>query len=228
MIRQMAQRVIIFDLDDTLYREHDFVLSGFDAVDRHLQAKGVQGFGERAHSLFTKGLRGNVFDEALKQLSLGAERSLVAELVEIYRSHLPTLSLLPDAVWALGHFGENSTIGLLTDGFAGTQRNKVKALGLEGRFAATVFTDDLGREHWKPSRLPFERIATILNTPATSDLLVYVADNPRKDFIAPNQLGWTTVRIRRQGGEYSGLEPQAPEHSPTFEIESLEQLTSVL
>ncbi len=27
--------------------------------------------------------------------------------------------------------------------------------------------------------------------------MVYVGDNPLKDFEAPNQMGWTTVRIRR-------------------------------
>jgi putative hydrolase of the HAD superfamily len=228
MIRPAAPHILVFDLDDTLYREHDFVLSGFQAVDRRLQATGIHGFGVVAQSLFMSGQRGNVFDEALKQLSVTPEKSLIAELVETYRSHAPILTLFSDAEWALSHYGSNSRIGLLTDGFATTQRNKVKALGLENRFAATMFTDDLGREHWKPSRLPFERIATILEAPSAAERFVYVADNPRKDFVAPNELGWTTVRVRRPGGEYSALEPQQETHSPKFEIENLEQLPSVL
>jgi putative hydrolase of the HAD superfamily len=228
MIRTADQRMIIFDLDDTLYREHEFVFSGFQAVGRHLQATGVQGFAELAQQLFAAGQRGNVFDEALKQLAVPIEKATISELVETYRSHMPTLSLLPDAEWALSHYGGSTRIGLLTDGFAATQRNKVRALGLADRFAATVFTDDFGRENWKPSRIPFERIATILGLPANSEQLVYVADNPRKDFVAPNALGWTTVRVRRPGGEYSALEPQDETHAPAFEINNLEQLPTVL
>src|SRR5262245_30522232 len=112
MIRPASGRTIIFDLDDTLYREHEFVFSGFRAVDLHLESRGVKGFGELAISLFVDGQRGNVFDSALTRLSIEPERSFVSSLVEVYRSHLPTLTLLPDAAWALSYFGENAKIGL--------------------------------------------------------------------------------------------------------------------
>jgi putative hydrolase of the HAD superfamily len=228
MTRAASYRVIIFDLDDTLYREHEFVLSGFRAVDAHLKSRDIHGFGELATSLFLNGERGKIFDSALTQLSVEPDKSLVSSLVEVYRAHTPTLTLLPDAAWALSHFGENAKIGLLTDGFAATQRNKVSALGLNDRFGAIMFTDDLGREHCKPSRLPFEKIATILNGSANPETFVYVADNPRKDFVAPNALGWTTVRVRREGGEYFKLEPELASYAPKFEIQNLEQLTTVL
>jgi putative hydrolase of the HAD superfamily len=141
---------------------------------------------------------------------------------------LPRLTLFPDALWALDYFGQRSKIALLTDGFAAVQRNKVKGLGLENTFAAYIYTDELGRDAWKPSQTPFLKIAAMLEMQDTMESLVYVADNPTKDFIAPNQLGWTTVRVRRSGGEYSALEPRDDSHAPRHEISSLEELPGVL
>ncbi|MGN6385172.1 MAG: HAD family hydrolase, partial [Verrucomicrobiota bacterium] len=31
---------------------------------------------------------------------------------------------------------------------------------------------------------------------------VYIADNPRKDFITARKLGWKTIRVRRDEGEH--------------------------
>ena len=32
-------KIIVFDLDDTLYKEEDFVFSGYRAVDAHVKAE---------------------------------------------------------------------------------------------------------------------------------------------------------------------------------------------
>ena len=222
------EQVIVFDLDDTLYPEADFVRSGFQAVDLVLQSRGISGFHLHANTLFQEGLRGKIFDAALVKLGAPATPELIGELVNIYRSHLPRLTLFPDARWALDYFGQHSKIALLTDGFAAVQRNKVQGLGLGNTFAAFIYTDELGRDAWKPSPTPFLKIAAMLEMQDTMESLVYVADNPTKDFIAPNQLGWTTVRVRRSGGEYSALEPRDASHAPRHEISSLEELPGVL
>ena len=57
---------------------------------------------------------------------------------------------------------------------------------------------------------------------------MYVADNPVKDFIAPNQIGMHSLRIKRYGavhgkGHYTSLETE-----PEFEISSLTELKSIL
>ncbi|HTQ40744.1 MAG TPA: HAD family hydrolase [Pirellulales bacterium] len=220
--------VIVFDLDDTLYPEHDFVASGFQAVDEELRRRSIQGFFSTAQKLFQGGLRGTVIDVALAQLGVETTPKLIAELVEIYRSHNPRLQLFPDARWVLEHFGTTTKMGLLTDGFGRTQRNKVRALGLDSRFTATMYTDDLGPEQRKPSLVPFQKIAGALGMQDEPQCLVYVADNPKKDFIAPNQLGWLTIRIQRGSGEYSALEPVEKNHAAKCEIHTLEQLPNIL
>lgn len=220
---------VIFDLDDTLYPEHAFVRSGFAEAGRWLQAQqGVAGLAAEAGRLFAEGRRGRIFDEALLALGVAPAPALVARLVAVYRSHVPQLELYADAAWALDHCGARGRLGLLTDGYAATQRNKVAALGIAARFQAMVFTDDHGRENWKPSPAPFQRIALALDCPAAA--CVYVGDNPAKDFVAPNRLGWRTVHLRRAGGEYAAVIPEGlpADHRAQRAITSLRELGGLL
>ena len=172
-------------------------------------------------------MRGNILDAALTKLGVAVSPELIAELVQIYRAHMPHLQLFPDAHRALDYYQRRSKVALLTDGFAAVQRNKVRGLGVESAFTACIYTDDLGRDCWKPSEVPFLKLAAMLEMTDAMDRLVYVADNPTKDFIAPNRLGWSTVRIKRPGGEYAALEPREASHAAGCEIHSLDELSAL-
>jgi putative hydrolase of the HAD superfamily len=193
-------RVVIFDVDDTLYLERDYVRSGFAAVARHVEGRyGISGFGERAWRLFEEGHRGRIFDEALRALA-GEPRGIdVRELVEVYRGHEPSIELLPDAATTLNDLRNRGvTVGVITDGPAESQRAKVSTLQLERYAAIVVVTDELGPGKGKPHEAAFRRVQDELGVGGIE--ASYVADNPVKDFIAPNRLGWRTVRIRREYG----------------------------
>jgi putative hydrolase of the HAD superfamily len=225
----MKRTVLVFDLDDTLYAEREFVLSGFAAVDRWLQEKrGIVGFAPEATRVFAAGKRGRIFDEVLGNLGIGDTAELVPKLVEIYRAHKPQLTLFAEARWAIERFREHFKLGLITDGYAETQRNKVAALGIGKLFDCIVFTDDLGRENWKPSPMAFRLMMNRLGVEGHE--CVYVGDNPVKDFLAPNELGWLTVLISRDGGEYgkAGGEMDTPLHKANKTIGSLRELSECL
>ena len=65
-----AIHTVILDLDDTLFPEGAFVLSGFAAVDQWLRTeKGVEGL-PQATALFARGERGRIFDQVLAELEL--------------------------------------------------------------------------------------------------------------------------------------------------------------
>jgi putative hydrolase of the HAD superfamily len=225
----MKPVALVFDLDDTLYPEREFVLGGMTAAGRWLQReRGIRGFAAVARSLFRDGVRGTIFDETLRRLCLDDASVLVPQLVAVYRAHRPKLTMHPDARWAIGRFRRRFKLGLITDGYARTQRNKVASLGLEADFDALVFTDDLGREHWKPSPRPFRQMMHALGCAGPD--CIYVGDNPAKDFLAPNRLGWLTVQIIRPDGEYHGASTDAlPQgHRPRHVIRSLRELAWVL
>jgi putative hydrolase of the HAD superfamily len=192
---------IIFDLDDTLFPECEYVLSGFRAVGAWIEENhSIQGFSHIAEDFFRIGKRGNIFNLVLQELGVQSDEALVPEMVKVYREHRPDITLFDDARWALEHFGPSRKLGIITDGYLITQQNKVKALKIEDCFDVIVYSDEFGREHWKPSEKPYRKIMEKLSCAGNG--CMYIADNPRKDFVTAKALGWMTVHIRRPAGEY--------------------------
>jgi putative hydrolase of the HAD superfamily len=193
---------LILDLDDTLFLERDYVRSGFDAVGRHVaETFGVADFGERCWALFERGVRGTTFDQALSECGLN-ESIDTAELIDVYRSHTPSIELHEDVVAFLDAWPSDRPLGLITDGPVASQLGKIAALRLHHRLHPIVLSDQFGTEFRKPHDRPFVAVEQALEL--RPDQLTYIADNPRKDFIAPRRRGWHTIRIRRPLGEHSG------------------------
>lgn len=188
-------KLIVFDLDDTLYLEVDYVRSAFAAVDSFVETTyGTTGLGAACQRLFDSGHRGNVFDLALREVNIPLPVA-VEQLIDVYRSHAPAIQFEPDAVACLDALRGQLPMGLITDGYRQAQHQKVRALDVTRWIGRVTVTDDWGRPYWKPHPRAFEEIASAMNVAANE--CVYIGDNPSKDFIAPRQLGWKTVRIRR-------------------------------
>jgi putative hydrolase of the HAD superfamily len=151
-----AIEFLVFDLDDTLFPEREFVQSGFQAVGNWMSHKySVVDFFEVAWQLFIEGKRGKIFNLTLEKLGVKYESSIIHELLQIYREHKPNISLHEDAKWAINYFKKDRKLGLITDGYLMTQKNKVEALGIESNFDVIVYSDFYGRDSWKPSPVPY-------------------------------------------------------------------------
>jgi putative hydrolase of the HAD superfamily len=197
-------KVLVFDLDDTLFPERHYVLSGFRAVDNWLSAThSIDGFFKVALGLHDGGLRGRVFDEALCIIGQDPDPQLVRSLVNVYRNHDPQIALYSDAKWAIRFFRKYLYLSIITDGYLGVQRKKVASLGISPRFDAIVYSDEFGRRCWKPSPVPYLQVMRAFGCKGSECL--YVGDNPIKDFVGAKAFGWMTVRIAREGGEHSGV-----------------------
>lgn len=214
---------IVFDLDDTLYRECDYVRSGIRSVDIWVQWRlGVHGFADAATKLWNAGRRERLFDATLSRLGLPAGPSTIAAMVAVYRDHVPHIRLAPDARAFLAS-DHGFSLALISDGFGSTQRRKTAALGLSRYpFDPIIYTDDWGRAFWKPHRRAFEAVEAAHC--GRSDRFVYVADNPAKDFLAPRALGWATVQLDRARAIHSRTPPSEQHHADT-RIRSLRELT---
>ncbi len=217
--------VVVFDLDDTLYDEIEYCKSGFSAVAAFLANLPDTPPGDRIFSAlwgqFTAGNRTRTFNAALDELAIGCDDRRVRELVGVYRSHRPRITLPKQSREVLDELRAKYTLALLTDGFMPAQRLKVQALGIEDYFESIVYTEELGREFWKPSPAGFEKI--MLDLSAKAENIVYIADNEKKDFIAPNKLGFSTVRLIRPAGIHrsSSRERGAAAQHKTRRIEQL-------
>lgn len=198
--RDLLAVIVVFDLDDTLYLERDYVRSGFTSVGNWCATEwGVHGIAEEAWRLFESGIRERIFDQALGATGIVVGPTSIAAMVEVYRSHSPHIALSEDASWILATLGDGFPLCLLSDGYAMAQDNKIDALGVRSVFSQIVLTDTLGanRQYWKPSPEPFRLVMQrFVGKPQN---YVYVGDNPAKDFIGARALGWSTVRLRCEG-----------------------------
>jgi len=190
---------VVFDLDDTLYDEIEYCKTGFTAVAEFLaelpEAPPAEQIFSALWKQFTNGNRKNTFNAALDELGISYEDKFIEELVNVYRNHIPTIKLPQDSRHVLCELRAKYTLALITDGFLPAQQLKVKSLGIEEYFKCIVYTEQLGREFWKPSPAGFEKIIQTLNTKPENT--VYIGDNEKKDFIAPNKLGFFTVQLIR-------------------------------
>jgi putative hydrolase of the HAD superfamily len=221
-------QAVIFDLDDTLYSERDYVRSGFRAVAEwcaaNLGIPASSGYAE-LESLFERGVRQETFDQWLGSRN-AASPERVAQLVRVYREHEPAIRSFPEAAPLLQCLRTGHRLGLLSDGWLAVQRRKLSALGLAQHFDAIVFSDELGRELWKPHTRPFEVILQKLGCSAGE--AVYVGDNPAKDFLGARRAGLATIWVRRSGAFYTGHIPATPEHAADLTIPSLDGLIAAL
>lgn len=215
----------MFDLDDTLYPERSFTFSGYRAVAAAFADRIGASFDlcSRMGELFDTPARGRVFDVVLAEAGVTDAAALVPEMIDAFRRHQPDIRLHPDADAALTRLRAGHRLGVISDGPLEMQSNKVGALGIGPRVDEVILTDRWGREFWKPHPRAFEQMATKLAVPP--EQCVYVADNPAKDFVAPNALGWRTVFVKRPDGIYA--DRQAPPGGEAGAvIESLEALAA--
>src|SRR5258707_4394601 len=186
----------VFDLDDTLYLERAYVQSGFQAAGAWAERElGVRDFSQRAWREFERGCRGDIFNRVLAFYGFPKGRAL-PELVRAYRSHTPSIALLPDAAHCLSALRPHGYLAMITDGAVDSQQNKVRALGLDRTMDLVVLTAALGLDFSKPNPRAFAYVQQQFAVPP--ECCAYIGDNPVKDFITPRGLGWRTVRVRRE------------------------------
>ena len=184
---------VIFDLDDTLYPEKDYVRSGFRAVARYLD-RDVEDFLWQA---FSEGKP--AIDALAEEFDLAEDKTAI---LEVYRSHTPEIRLFDGAAELLTALREKGCkLGVITDGRPEGQRKKLAALGLDALVDDVLITDELGGEAFrKPCDIAFRILQRRWGLPFEN--LLYVGDNPAKDFQAIRQLGMHSVCVTRPDGLY--------------------------
>ncbi len=201
----MKPLCVVFDLDDTLYLERDYVWSGFSKLAPWAKATlGISDFHLKAWALFVQGVRGHIFDQVLLAAGVRPDQSTLRAMVDLYREHVPEIQLTVDAADCLRKIHRQARLALISDGPEQSQRNKVNALGIEERFEKIILTASLGSQYAKPHVKSFLEVQKHFGNEVEE--YIYVADNPTKDFVGPRSLGWKTMRIRRPEGIYHSLE----------------------
>lgn len=191
----------VFDLDDTLFREIDWVKSAL----RHTSELVSEIYpldSEMVFETFWKGLqtrgRGKVFRKSLEEVGVEDAEDLFPYLFYRYRVHEPDdIKLMPGVESTLKKLRDKGCkLGIITDGVITAQQNKVKGLGLEKMVDAIIYTEVFGYEFRKPSSVPFSVMKHWLGNKGE---FYYIGDNPDKDFIGARETGFKTVMLRDDG-----------------------------
>lgn len=211
----------VFDLDDTLYAEEDYVRSALRHVSEWVEARyDVSGAGERLREFRAAGQHDPI--AALwNEYKLPGDAK--ADALDAMRAHNPDIELRPDAAAFLGMLrAEARGYAIVTDGRSTTQRLKIAALGCLDANCISI-SEEAGLAKTDPGR--FTPIEDCLGP----GRYVYVGDNPRKDFAAPNRLGWLTVMLAHGGsGVHRQDFPDDPHYHPRAVIQSFAELQDVV
>lgn len=182
---------IVFDLDDTLYKEINFVKSSYIFINNYLKSRFGIDLSTEIDICIKKKI--NFFDfinsKIIPQKKLSIEKYL-----ELYRFHFPTLSLPDETKQFLDELiTRRIEFSILTDGRSISQRNKIHSLGIYDIAKNIIISEDTGFE--KPDLYNFKLIENLNK----NKKFIYIGDNTSKDFIAPNALNWHTICLLDDG-----------------------------
>lgn len=182
---------IVFDLDDTLYKEIDFVKSAYIFINNYLKISVGLDLSTQIDMCINNNI--NFFDfinsKIITQKKLSIEKYL-----ELYRFHFPTLSLPDDTKQFLNELiTRKIEFSIITDGRSISQRNKIRSLGIYDKAQNIIISEETGFE--KPDLHNFKLVENL----NINKKYIYIADNTSKDFIAPNALNWDTICLVNNG-----------------------------
>lgn len=190
-------KVVVFDLDDTLYGEKEYVRSGYKAIAatmphvEQMEEKLWLAFEQKKSAIDAVLIEEGIYTEELKQ-----------QCLSIYRSHQPDIHFYEGAKELLCQLGSDGyKLGVITDGRPGGQRAKIKALGLDELVDHIIITDELGGvQYRKPNKTAFEKMQQQFEVPFKK--MCYIGDNIQKDFVAPDMLGMRSIWFKNIDGLY--------------------------
>ncbi len=188
---------VVFDLDDTLYGEKSYVRSGYKKI-----AQAFPAIENAAEKLWERFVRGEKAIDAVLESEGAFSPENLEKCVRIYRTQTPEIALYDGVEQMLRRMkASGKKLGLITDGRPEGQRAKLRALRLDELFDEIIVTDELGGVAYrKPCEKAFELMCERLGVAAGK--CVYIGDNPRKDFIAPQKLGMKSIYFKNSDGLY--------------------------
>lgn len=200
-------KVVVFDLDDTLCKEIDYLKSAYREISAYAAqmctgtSQPVQVLQVKAYEAMLEAYQSgrNAFEALNEYLGLNIP---IADLLKMYREHVPQIALEEDVRYTLNSLkAKGILMGIVSDGRELTQWNKIRALGLTEWMDESCIIINSSSECFKPNPCGYERLMEAVHAiaPEKEFSFTYVGDNLKKDFIYPNQHGWQTVCLKNDG-----------------------------
>lgn len=187
-----SNSVFVFDLDDTLYPEITFLESAY----KHIAEKISPITGKNIYNEMLQRYKNheNVFQWIFYTYFQNNNEITTSDLLALYRNHEPKINLNIGVRELLDTLKKKEIpLGLITDGRSITQRNKIKALKLNGYFNDVIISEEFGSEK------PNESNYLYFENKYPGNRFYFIGDNTSKDFFVPLKLNWTTICLKNNG-----------------------------
>jgi putative hydrolase of the HAD superfamily len=188
-------RALVFDLDDTLFKELSYVRSGFRQVAEWLarsEGGSATAYLRTLEADFEFRGRGRNFDALVEHFGI---RTAVQRLVKVYREHAPVIQVCPDLVALLTELRQDYKLFLLTDGWLEVQQKKVAALQLEPLFNRIYYSQSEGVSYAKPHPRFFRRLLDENELHPWQALMI--GNDAAKDIEGARRVGMHAFRVHR-------------------------------
>ncbi|MBN2013593.1 MAG: TIGR02253 family HAD-type hydrolase [Candidatus Altiarchaeota archaeon] len=223
-------KVVFFDIDDTLYDSSmqterarknaikAMIEAGLD-VDEDKALEVLHGMIKKFGSNYQY-----QFDELLKEFDYDPNpRIIAAGVVAYHTTKVAYLVPFPDTVPMLLRLRDlNYKLGVITDGIAVKQWEKLIRLGVQHFFHFVTISGDTGSE--KPDPELFRR--AIDKSGCAPGETMMVGDRLDKDVKGANEAGMVTVQVMR--GKYREVKPREEIERPDYVVSKLSDILRIL
>ena len=211
----MTNKTVVFDLDDTLIPEICYLRSAYKYIANKLDHENKYLY-HHMMQWYYSGL--NVF-------LILSEKYIIdkSTLLKLYREHTPNLKLSEGALQLLVYLkNQNCHLGMITDGRSVTQRNKIKAVGIEDYFDDIIISEEFGSDKFDASNFEYFH-------KNSSHQYYYIGDNTSKDFYNPNRLNWISICLVDTGHNIHKQDFNVEEmYLPQFKVNTLQEVINII
>ncbi|MEM2918624.1 MAG: TIGR02253 family HAD-type hydrolase [Candidatus Altiarchaeota archaeon] len=222
--------MIFFDIDNTLYDSTLQVEQARKNAVKAMIEAGLNANQERALNELRKIVKRHGsnysmhYNELVKKFNFEENpRIIAAGIVAYHNTKLAFLTPFPETVPTLLKLRElGYKLGVITDGKAIKQWEKLIRLGLQHFFDLVLISEEIGIEKSDEKIFKFA-LEKIKCEPSEA---IMVGDRLDKDILGANKIGMLTIKILR--GRYSEQQPKIKDEKPLYEISNLREIFSIL
>jgi putative hydrolase of the HAD superfamily len=222
-------RAIFFDIDDTLYDSTKLTTMARRNSIKAMVDAGLPVMDEdEVYSLLEDIIKrfgsnyGKHYDELLKELGLEWNPKIIAAGVVAYEhTKVGYLKPFPRVVPTLLELKKDYKLGVISNGLAVKQWEKLVGLGIYHLFDIVATSEELG--YTKPQKEIFEFPMRKLGL--KPEECIMVGDRLDTDIAGAKKAGMQTIRIRK--GKRAREKP-VKEQRPDYEIDDISQISKVL
>jgi putative hydrolase of the HAD superfamily len=209
---------VVFDLDDTLYNEIDFIKSGYSHIKNYLNNIYNLNIRYIPNDIEIKTNKKHI-QKFIKKNNLNYIKADI--ILNILRYHTPNISLHKKTSKLLNDLKKlDVKLGIITDGRSLTQRNKIYCLKILNIIDVIYISEEI--KSLKPNSKAFKKIENKFK----GHKYIYIGDNPYKDFATPNKLGWLTIGILNKQSRIHTIKKRNQEYfKPHTQVNQIEDLS---